>query len=223
MIHMESRIYQYFWLSNFLIFTTFYALIAILPAFVIDVLKGGKEQIGPVMTSFILAYRSAFRAYVAAHTTFPVMFSAFSIFSLLAFLFGCITRVPVSAPKKKTNQRLQWKNFVEPNAIPISIVGMVLSFAYSGLLTFVPVYAKAIGLDSFASYFFIIYALIMIISRPFTGKLFDRRGEHYVVYPSIFLYFIGLICLSQSHSAVLFLVSGAIYETGIAIEARSLG
>lgn len=44
-----------------------------------------------------------------------------------------------------------------------------LSFAYSGLLSFIPVYAKEQGMVEASSYFFVIYAIMIVISRPFTS------------------------------------------------------
>lgn len=77
-----------------------------------------------------------------------------------------------------------------------------------------PVYAKELGFASQASYFFVLFALIMILSRPLTGRMYDQLGEHYIVYPSIVLYAIGLFVLSQSHSLFLFLTSAAIIGIG---------
>ncbi|HJV46488.1 MAG TPA: MFS transporter [Bacillota bacterium] len=294
------------WLSNFLIFTTFYALIATLPIYVIDILKGNKQQIGPIMTSFLIAavlfrplagkwldelgrkkllfaslalflastvmylgvrsfmllvalrflhgisfgiattatgtiatdvipekrkgegigyYALSFNMAMVvgpflgltliSKYNFTLLFVLFSIFSLLAFVCGSLTKVPAHTPTKdKPRKSLHWKNFIEPNAIPISLVGIFLSFAYSGLLTFLPVYAKELGLEGVASYFYVVYAMVMVLSRPFTGKIFDRFGEKVIMYPSMALYVVGLISLSQSHTSFMLLASGAIIGLG---------
>ncbi|WP_412973881.1 hypothetical protein [Paenibacillus sp. OAS669] len=44
-------------------------------------------------------------------------------------------------------------------------------------------YAKSIGLSSYASYFSMVFAAIIVASRPFTGKLFDRLSPNVLVYP----------------------------------------
>jgi MFS family permease len=300
-----NRSFLRVWLCNFLIFTTFYSLIAILPAYVTDVLKGGKQQVGLAMTTFILA-AVLFRPFagkwldelgrkklllaavclffastvlylgvnsvglllalrflhgasfgmgttatgtiandvipeqrkgegigyyalsinlamvvgpflgltLAAHVTFPVLFSVLAVLSLLAFLLAGLTQVPASPSRKDVERSFHWKRFVEPGAVPISIVAMFLSFAYSGPLTFVPMYAKSLGMETAASYFFVLYALVMILSRPLTGKLFDRLGANVLVYPCIVLYFFGLIGLGLAHSEALFLASGALIGLG---------
>lgn len=292
--------------SNFFIFMTFYTLLATLPVFVIDILHGNNQQIGPVMTSFIIAavllrpvagrlldrmgrkkiliasvalFMVSTFTYegiqsfllllalrfihgvsfgVVTTTTgtianslvppkrkgegigyfattmniamvigpflgltviytynFSVLFAILSVFSLLAFLCASMIRVPVANQStQNSNQSFHWKNFIEPHAIPISLTGMLLAFAYSGILTFIPVYAKELGLVQTASYFYVVYAAMIILSRPLTGRLFDRLGGHVIVYPSVLLYIIGLVTLSQAHTSLSFLVAGAVIGLG---------
>lgn len=65
-----------------------------------------------------------------------------------------------------------------------------------------------------ASFFFPVYAIMIILSRPFTGRLFDRYGERIVIYPSILLFVIGLIALSQAHYPSLFLAAAGFIGLG---------
>jgi len=153
---------------------------------------------------------------IVSHYGYNVLFTLFAITSLMAFGLGVITKTPEAASslKEKKAGSFHWKSFIEPNAIPVSLVGITLSFAYSGILTFLPVFAKEEGLQSMASYFYIIYALAMIVSRPFTGRILDRLGSHVVVYPCVIIYVLGLICLGAAHTPFVFLLSAAIIGLG---------
>ena len=62
-------------------------------------------------------------------------------------------------------------------AVPIAFVALVIGFAYSGVMSFMTFYAKELDLVSAGSYFFIIYAIVILATRPFTGKLLDTRGQ----------------------------------------------
>ena len=66
----------------------------------------------------------------------------------------------------------------------ISVVCGLLFFGYSSLLTFLTPYATEIGLARAASVFFVVYALAMFVTRPFTGRAFDRVGPHPVMVPA---------------------------------------
>lgn len=112
-----------------------------------------------------------------------MLFIVCSVFSLLAFLLGLLVDIPHEAPvSKQKREKMKWKDLIEPSSIPIALTGFVLAFSYSGILSFIPIYAKELGLSEIASYFFILYALVVVISRPFTGKIFDRFGENVLVY-----------------------------------------
>ena len=147
---------------------------------------------------------------------FTTLVVILSVLSILSFVCGGLTRVleHKSSAKPTANRTFHWKNFIEPGAVPISLTALLLSFAYSGLLSFIPVYAKELGMMEVSSYFFVIYAIMIVVSRPFTGRLFDRMGENIVVYPSIVLYAIGLILLSQAHTPIMFLVASGVIGLG---------
>lgn len=42
---------------------------------------------------------------------------------------------------------MKWKDLLEPASIPIALTGFVLAFSYSGILSFIPIYAKELGLE----------------------------------------------------------------------------
>ncbi|MFL6557682.1 MAG: MFS transporter, partial [Bacillus sp. (in: firmicutes)] len=100
------------------------------------------------------------------------------------------------------------------SAIPIAIVGYFLAIVYSALLSFVSVYATEIHLTEVSSLFFVVYAIVLLISRPFTGKWLDQYGPNVIVYPSIVLFAIGMFILSQSSGVVSFLLSAGMIGLG---------
>ena len=58
------------------------------------------------------------------------------------------------------------------------------------------------------------YAIVVLLTRPWVGKVFDRLGANIVIYPAMFIFAIGLVVLSRFHSAAAFLVSGALVGLG---------
>ena len=116
--------------------------------------------------------------------------------------------------KVEGSRRLTFKDLMEVKAIPIALVGFLTSFAYSGIMSFISVYAKSVGLFESVSLFFVVFAAAMLLSRPFTGRLFDQSGPNTVIYPSLFIFAIGLILLSVTHSVVLLLIAGTLIGLG---------
>ncbi|WP_257140956.1 MFS transporter [Bacillus sp. AFS015802] len=118
------------------------------------------------------------------------------------------------AVERSISRRLTFKDLMEVKAIPIALVGFLTSFAYSGIMSFISVYAKSVGLFESVSLFFVVFAAAMLLSRPFTGRLFDQSGPHAVIYPSLFIFAIGLILLSVTHSVTLLLMAGTLIGLG---------
>ncbi|NLL52750.1 MAG: MFS transporter [Peptococcaceae bacterium] len=147
-------------------------------------------------------------------------------------LLGLVCPIFLTTPEiKLTDQQLnslrgfKISNFLEIKAVRISLVCGLIYLCYSSIISFLTPYAKAIDLSMAASFFFIIYSGIVLISRPFIGKLFDLRGENYVMYPSMVSFIVGMFMLSQAHNAFLLLCSalfigfgtGAIQSCSMAI------
>jgi MFS family permease len=148
--------------------------------------------------------------------SFTLLFALCALFGLLAFLCGNMSSVPKQKVESQSANKdvFSWKDLFEPHALPIALCGGLLSFVYSSLLGFLPLYAHKIGMMDMASYFFAVYALAIILSRPIIGKLFDQVGINKIVYVSAFAYFVGMVGLSQANNPVQFLVAGAIIGLG---------
>ncbi|WRP06028.1 MFS transporter [Rossellomorea aquimaris] len=142
-----------------------------------------------------------------------------ALFMGLAFVivigFLCSFGIQVSEEdRKEVSGRLTFKDLIEIKAIPISLVGFLTSFAYSGIMSFISVYAKSVGLFESVSLFFVVFAAAMLLSRPYTGRLYDRSGPNAVIYPSLIIFSIGLIFLSVTHSVLLLLFAGTLIGLG---------
>ncbi|KIL51681.1 hypothetical protein KP77_11930 [Jeotgalibacillus alimentarius] len=110
--------------------------------------------------------------------------------------------------------KIKWSDLLELRAMPIAVIGFLTSFAYASIMSFITIYANALDLFDYVGLFFVVFAVVMIVSRPFTGRLFDSGGPDYVIYPSLFLFAAGLILLSFVQSAVLLLIAAALIGLG---------
>ncbi|WP_339292005.1 MFS transporter [Paenibacillus sp. FSL W8-0187] len=136
------------------------------------------------------------------------------VLSLLSAFFMNIPKLVLTAEQEKDLQGLKLSNFIEPKALPISLVSFVMGFGYSSVLTYLMIFAGQISLTEIASYFFIVYAIVVILSRPFTGRWFDQRGANVVMYPAILSFAIGMVLLSQAHHGLTLLLSAVFVGLG---------
>ena len=79
----------------------------------------------------------------------------------------------------------KFNKFFEPRVIPISVICMFIFSCYSSVVSFLEVYSQEIRLVNAASFFFIVYAAVILVSRPIIGRLFDSKGENEIMYPAI--------------------------------------
>lgn len=97
---------------------------------------------------------------------------------------------------KNREKKPSLNSLFELKAIPISLCIFCLCFGYAALMSFYRLYAQKTGLTKEFSYFFLIYAIVLLISRPAVGKLQDKIGDNMICYPCITAQVIGLILLA---------------------------
>jgi MFS family permease len=141
-----------------------------------------------------------------------------SILAVISFAISFVVSEPTyELPRQdqvKAVKSFQISNFLEFKAIPISIIILVIGFSYSGVLTFISLYTKQIHLEEAASFYFLVYAITVFLSRPFSGRLFDIRGANFVVYPCLFIFAMGMLLFSQANQGISLLLAGAIIGFG---------
>ncbi|NRD76350.1 MFS transporter [Bacillus sp. BRMEA1] len=140
--------------------------------------------------------------------------------ALIIAMGSLITSLSVKVKKAEEPKQIEvlstfsFRSLIEPSAVPISTVGGFMAIAYSSLLSFVTIYAAQIHLASVSSIFFVVYAIVMLISRPFTGKCLDQFGPNYITYPCILLFAIGMFVLSHATGAATFLLAAGLIGIG---------
>ena len=148
---------------------------------------------------------------------YRMIFAVDSVLAIICFLMYFIVTVPEASKKAKAMAEktgFKLTNFIEMRAMPIAFVALVIGFAYSGVMSFMTFYAKELDLVAAGSYFFIIYAIVILATRPFTGKLLDSRGANIVIYPCLVIFAIGMYAFSSATSSFVFLLAAACIGIG---------
>jgi MFS family permease len=151
-------------------------------------------------------------------TDFKMIFSLTSVLAFGSFILSFF--VDEAACKLSVRDRVSsggnshFSNFLELKAVPISVVILIIGFSYSGVLTFVSLYSREIRLEEAASFYFLVYAVTVFFSRPFSGRLFDVRGANFVAYPCLIIYAAGMLLFSQAVNGFMLLLAGALIGLG---------
>ncbi len=142
---------------------------------------------GPMIGLLILEY-----------FTPTVLFSALSVLAAISIAAGGAHRLPdeIILPAK-TQRTLSVSTFIERRALAPALIAGILFFAYGSVLTFIPLYTRSLGLSAETSLFYACYAGAILVTRPFVGRIFDRKGSDYTVYPGLVLFAAGMFLLGN--------------------------
>ncbi|WP_180053225.1 MFS transporter [Acinetobacter sp. YH12236] len=114
-------------------------------------------------------------------------------------------------PEKKG---LALSDVVEKKALPVAVLAALISFSYASIMSFIAPFAASKNLMAYASLFFVVFAISMMSLRPITGKIYDRKGPQYVIYPALLVFSLGLFLLSQIQTLWGFLLAAVLIGVG---------
>ncbi len=160
---------------------------------------------------------------LAKNYGFGWVFAFCGLISLLGSLISLGIDLPETRsaePAKAVGTSL--RELFEVRALPPAYIIMLLMFGISAVLTFVSVYATTLRLNVVSAYFFVILALCAICSRLVSGRLYDRHGANFVIYPGIWTLAAGLLVLGTTHGSAGMFIAAALVGTSYGIVVPNL-
>lgn len=146
------------------------------------------------------------------------MFVAAVIVAILALASTAIITIPpthIDHLESKHPHRHGISSLVQLSVIPIASVLFLVYLGYAGILTFVTAYADWRGLSDAVSLYFVVYAIVILITRPPVGRRIDRKGENSTIYFCFAALVIGFVMLAFAVNGTILLASAAFAGFGI--------
>ena len=136
---------------------------------------------------------------IMEHFSATPLFCALSVLAAISIAAGGGQRLPdeIILPQRGTVRKFSISTFIERRALAPALIAGILFFAYGSVLTFIPLYTRGLGLSSETSLFYACYAGAILVTRPFIGRIFDRKGPDYTVYPGLVLFAAGMFFLGR--------------------------
>lgn len=144
--------------------------------------------------------------------TFEMMLVYVGILMVLVVLM--IPMIKINNVTRETAVKPTKFILIEKNSLRMLMPIFLMGLAYSSVLSFLNTYAIEIDMVTAASFFFIVYAVAVLSTRPFTGRLIDQQGPNMVIYPTFILMALGFLLLGSTTSGLLILVAGFIIGLG---------
>lgn len=98
-------------------------------------------------------------------------------------------------------------------AIPAAIL-FFLCLSYALINSFLVLYAQSKGLSTNIGFFFTIYAITLLFSRPFIGRMADKYGTVNIILPSMICFAVAFALISCASSLGMFYVAAFISAFG---------
>ncbi|NOU76088.1 MFS transporter [Paenibacillus sp. LMG 31458] len=134
-----------------------------------------------------------------------------ALLSLFSSLFITYTKpMPVekSAQRPKLMDRLWERTAMLPSGLLLCT-----AICYGGIVTFITLFGHEAGISN-VGWFFLCNASMVLIVRPITGMLFDRKGPEWVLLPGALFTLAGLLLLSYAHSEASLAAAAICYGIG---------
>lgn len=160
--------------------------------------------IGPFIGLFLLQNFDGFEVIFIFNAILALI--VFAMFFLVK-LPESLTSIPASVKTNSENKKSIISNLIEKRAVPISLVALFVGLAYSGVLSFMTFYTTEINLEKVGGNFFLIYAVVVILTRPVTGKLLDSKGANVIIYPALIIFAIGMYLFSTTTTSIVFIIA----------------
>jgi MFS family permease len=146
---------------------------------------------------------------------FTALFLVAGVVSLLGILMASLVKYP--AFKRPEKPVFSWKMLIAKQSVPVALNILILAASYGGVMTFITLYAKENGLDSYTGWFFTIMAVGTALTRVFSGSLFDRYGPTWISVFGIISVSGGLLLLAHVPVLPYFLISGFFIGVGFGV------
>lgn len=141
-----------------------------------------------------------------------ILFTA--VVAVLGFIMSLL--IKKTEPLQKKGQKVEQKGSIlqyafDKKALLPCLLVFLFYLTFSGIVNFINGLGEEIHLGGKVSIFFLLNALVTVLIRPFSGRIYDRMGHKYLVYPACAAGIMGLIIMALTHNLATLIVAAVIY------------
>lgn len=152
---------------------------------------------------------------ILQHASFSILFTSGFIFAAIAL--ACLPGISAPAPLPNRQKHcFSLDELFEIKVMPHSLITFCIAWLYSGIISFIILFGKQIGLVNAGSYF-LAYAGALVISRPYAGIFYDREGPLKIMAIGFATLTLAFLMLYFSKGYLLFLASAVSLGAGFGI------
>lgn len=186
-----------------------------------------KDKIGEgigwsvVTTTLATAMGPNLGLWLVDHFGYKACFAAAAVGTIIPNL--CFLAVPnrqePHVPGKSA--KFNVNDFISLQIFPFALLTGLFSCCNGIVNSFLALLGDERGIKG-VGVFFTAYSVILIVTRPITGKLYDQKGIKFIMYPSVALAALSMLLLGKATSTWIVLLAGVLKALGQGTGAPSI-
>ncbi|WP_449536858.1 MFS transporter [Ferdinandcohnia sp. Marseille-Q9671] len=157
-----------------------------------------------------LAFGPTLGITLVGNISYTTLFSICAFLGLVALLLS--SKIHYKKVEPIQEQPRKW-DFYEKTALPPSILLFFITVTFGGIAAFLPLYTAQKGIPGIELYF-LLFALALMITRTFAGKIYDLKGHRAVFAPGAFSIVVAMFLLAWLPTSLVLYVAAIFYGLG---------
>lgn len=149
---------------------------------------------------------------LAEKLPFSLLFLICSLFGAVSLLLSLMVKYKKVEPCEQNMVPMKI-DFYEKSALKPSWLIMFITVTFGGIATFLPLHAIKNGVTGIQLYF-LLYALSLMLTRTFAGKLYDQKGHRSVFIPGALFIFTAMLLLAWLPNNTVLFTAAILYGSG---------
>lgn len=144
--------------------------------------------------------------------SYQTCFTVAAVVNVAAVL---ITFIIPDVPSLNTGEKsgIKLENLISLRILPYACIMALFSCGNGLINAFLLLMGEERGIAN-CSLFFTVYSIAMVCTRPFVGKLLDKKGIKFVLYPAIAIASCGMFILSGAKAFIPVIIAGIMKALG---------
>ncbi|PJI08464.1 MULTISPECIES: MFS transporter [Clostridium] len=146
---------------------------------------------------------------------FKYVFYASCVIIMIAVFL--ITRIPYKEPIKETSSASKFQikidDFFDKRLIIFAVLACLFTFMNGAIGSFLALIGDERHISNIG-YYFTVNAIVILIIRPISGKVLDKKGLGIIAFPAFILAIVAAVLLGSSKSLWMILLAAIFYGIG---------
>jgi MFS family permease len=174
----------------------------------------GYFQLSATLATAIGPFIAIFLSEIGNYVLIFIICSALLALTLVLVPFLRLRTITLNEEERNSLKGLRLSSIIEVPVLPVSALALLMYLSYAAIVAFLALFTREIGMPGTASWFFAIFAIVILVTRPFVSRLFDRRGLMPIIFPALAILALGFALLSQMNALAMLVIAAVVIGLG---------